>query len=151
LEIDINLPNNSLSTLSLDLFDEVIPSSSSYVLRTTKIEVNLTKKNKGHKWTSLTRDDNGSSVPLKGPAPMYKKDWEAISKTIEDEKKEGEQALTQLFQDIYKNGNDETRKAMMKSFTESGGTCLSTNWDEVSKDKVPIRPPDGMIAKEYPK
>lgn len=37
---------------------------------------------------------------------------------------------------------------MMKSFTESNGTCLSTNWDEVGKGTVETRPPEGMIAKK---
>jgi suppressor of G2 allele of SKP1 len=37
----------------------------------------------------------------------------------------------------------------MKSFQESGGTCLSTNWSEVGSKKVEITPPEGMIAKKY--
>lgn len=35
--------------------------------------------------------------------------------------------------------------------TESNGTVLSTNWDEVGKGKVEMKPPDGMEYKEYPK
>jgi suppressor of G2 allele of SKP1 len=33
--------------------------------------------------------------------------------------------------------------------SESGGTVLSTNWGEVSKDKVEVKPPDGMEFKKY--
>jgi hypothetical protein len=32
---------------------------------------------------------------------------------------------------------------MMKSYQESGGTTLSTNWDEVKKGKVEVKPPAG--------
>lgn len=32
---------------------------------------------------------------------------------------------------------------------ESGGTVLSTNWNEISKDKVPVKPPSGMEWKEW--
>lgn len=32
---------------------------------------------------------------------------------------------------------------------ESGGTVLSTNWDEISKKQVDIKPPDGMEFKKW--
>lgn len=38
---------------------------------------------------------------------------------------------------------------MNKSFQESGGTVLSTNWEDVKKDKVDIKPPDGCEFKEW--
>ncbi len=54
-----------------------------------------------------------------------------------------------LFQKIYSEGNDEVRKAMMKSFTESNGTVLSTNWGDVGKGKVDVKPPDGMEYRQW--
>jgi suppressor of G2 allele of SKP1 len=38
---------------------------------------------------------------------------------------------------------------MNKSFMESGGTVLSTNWAEVQKEKVDIKPPDGCEFKKW--
>lgn len=34
---------------------------------------------------------------------------------------------------------------------QSGGTVLSTNWNEIAKDDVECKPPDGMEWKKYEK
>merc|ERR1712078_58285 len=65
------------------------------------------------------------------------RDWDAIEKNIADEEKnekpEGDEAMNKLFKQIYSNASDDTRRAMVKSFQTSGGTVLSTNWDEVKE------------------
>jgi len=38
---------------------------------------------------------------------------------------------------------------MMKSYQESGGTTLSTNWDEVKKAPVEVKPPAGSEWKKW--
>ena len=35
------------------------------------------------------------------------------------------------------------------SKTESGGTVFNTNWKEVGKERVEVKPPDGMEYKKY--
>lgn len=54
-----------------------------------------------------------------------------------------------MFRDIYAKANEDTRRAMMKSFVESNGTALSTNWSEVGKAPVPVTPPDGVVQKKF--
>jgi hypothetical protein len=41
-----------------------------------------------------------------------------------------------FFKKLYAGADDDTRRAMMKSYQESGGTALSTDWTEVGKKKV---------------
>ena len=54
-----------------------------------------------------------------------------------------------FFQKLYKDADPDTKRAMMKSYSESNGTALSTNWEEVGKGKVETQPPEGMEAKKW--
>jgi len=95
---------------------------------------------------------NGSSTSSQASVPSVystKKNWDKIAKDVAEEKLEGEESLNKLFQDIYGNGTDEQKRAMMKSFLESGGTVLSTNWDEVGKGEVKGSPPEGMVMNQW--
>lgn len=84
-----------------------------------------------------------------------KKDWDALEAQLKkdeaEDKGEGPDALNKLFQQIYANGTDETKRAMMKSYSTSGGTVLSTNWGEVKeKDyEKEITPPSGMEVRKF--
>jgi hypothetical protein len=61
----------------------------------------------------------------------------------------GDAALNKLFRELYAGADDDTRRAMVKSYTESGGTCLSTDWRSVGAKAVPVEPPEGLVAKKY--
>jgi suppressor of G2 allele of SKP1 len=95
--------------------------------------------------TTTTTTTSSGAVKEKGP-----KNWDKIVKEFEEEEeKSGEKDVNDLFKQIYSQGNEEMRRAMNKSFSESGGTVLSTNWDEVSKDKVTVKPPDDCEFKKW--
>jgi len=159
LSVAAKLPTGSEYSLELDLAHPILPLQSSYKIMSTKIEIKL-KKAEGVRWASLEGDGSaplpgGSVVPtnssLKAPYASGR-DWSAIEKALAaeaEEKKEGEAALNEMFQKIYGDANDDVKRAMNKSFQESGGTVLSTNWSEIGKEKTEIKPPDGMEWKNY--
>ena len=41
-----------------------------------------------------------------------------------------------FFKKLYKGSDADTQRAMMKSYQESGGTTLSTNWEDVGSKRV---------------
>jgi len=98
---------------------------------------------------------DASAAPSKGVYSGSKKDWNNIETDLkrqeEEEKPEGEEALNKLFRDIYGKANEDTRRAMNKSFQTSGGTVLSTNWGEVAaKDYEKDRTaPEGQEWKKW--
>lgn len=62
---------------------------------------------------------------------------------------EGGDAVNNLFKKIYADADDATRRAMIKSYTESGGTSLSTDWSSVGQERQKVQPPQGMEARKW--
>jgi suppressor of G2 allele of SKP1 len=97
------------------------------------------------------------SVPPSYPtSSKKKKDWSEIDKDITKaeatEKPEGDAALNSLFKQIYERADENTRRAMIKSYQTSGGTVLSTNWEEVaSKDYEGKDRPDAPEGQQWAK
>lgn len=74
------------------------------------------------------------------------KDWDKLADADSDEE---ESDVNQFFKKLYKNATPEQQRAMMKSFTESSGTSLSTDWDDVKARTVEAVPPEGAEAKKW--
>jgi len=166
LSCTIRLPGGSDYSLELDLAHAISPQLSQIKILSTRVEIKL-KKYEGLRWDKLESDGRpeenikhfnpgGSSTASARAYPSSHSkgvDWDKIEHDIKeaekDEKEEGDAALNKLFQQIYGDGSDETRRAMNKSFMESGGTVLSTNWKEVGEKPVDVKPPDGMEYKKY--
>ncbi|XP_053918692.1 protein SGT1 homolog isoform X2 [Cuculus canorus] len=125
-----------------------------------EVEIKL-KKPEAVRWEKL--EGQGDSPKLKQITPdtqhlypsssHYMRNWDKLVVEIKEEEKneklEGDAALNKLFQQIYSDGTDEVKRAMNKSFMESGGTVLSTNWSDVGKRKVEVNPPDDMEWKQF--
>lgn len=106
---------------------------------------------------------SASTIPSSGPkastdsqpAPAYPtssktgpKNWDKVvdSEVVNDE---DDKDVNFFFKQLYKNATPEQQRAMMKSFTESNGTALSTDWSDVGKRTVETVPPEGVEAKKW--
>ena len=108
--------------------------------------------------------------PTSEKAPSYPtssrkgpKDWDALATSAlksrsgnegkgengVEEGEDGGDPMEDFFKTLYKNADPDTKRAMIKSFQESNGTSLSTNWSEVKKAPVKTQPPDGVEAKKW--
>eukprot|EP01029_Cantina_marsupialis_P006445 TRINITY_DN170433_c0_g1_i1.p1 TRINITY_DN170433_c0_g1~~TRINITY_DN170433_c0_g1_i1.p1 ORF type:complete len:340 (-),score=119.83 TRINITY_DN170433_c0_g1_i1:141-1160(-) len=151
LAVSLKLPGGIDHILDWSLFDKIIPSESTFRVSKYKVEVSL-KKIVPAMWGSLERkeeeilptaadipSDVGSSGTTGGLPSAYsgaKKSWDTIDDVLDKELEEevqGEAKLNKLFEQIYKNGSDDVRRAMIKSFQTSGGTVLSTDWTDVKE------------------
>ncbi|KAM5288524.1 protein SGT1 homolog [Ctenodactylus gundi] len=156
----VKLPSGEDYNLKLRLLHPIIPEQSTFKVLSTKIEIKM-KKPEAIRWEKL---EGQGEVPtskqfiadvknLYPSSSHYTRNWDKLVGEIKEEEKneklEGDAALNKLFQQIYSDGSDEVKRAMNKSFMESGGTVLSTNWSDVGKRKVEINPPDDMEWKKY--
>uniref|UniRef100_A0A0E0JLD0 Protein SGT1 homolog n=1 Tax=Oryza punctata TaxID=4537 RepID=A0A0E0JLD0_ORYPU len=164
LSVSIEVPGEEPYHFQPRLFSKIIPDKSRYQVLSTKVEIRLAKAEQ-ITWTSLDYDKKTKAIPQKiiSPAesaqrPSYpssksKKDWDKLEAEVKKEEKEekldGDAALNKFFRDIYSDADEDMRRAMMKSFVESNGTVLSTNWKDVGSKKVEGSPPDGMELKKW--
>lgn len=170
LSISYQIPSTgSEFQYSVKLSHNVEPEPVQVSVFTKKIEVTLNKAEK-IQWKTLEKTGNEITPPpvvpvvadVKGeplatnnraaelsyPSSSKKAiDWSKID-VDSDEDDPKTQSADSFFQQLYKGADEDTRRAMMKSFIESNGTSLSTNWEEVSKGKVEPALPEGVEMKK---
>ncbi|RVX71303.1 hypothetical protein B0A52_04877 [Exophiala mesophila] len=93
-------------------------------------------------WDKLASDLH-AKAKSKRPKETTKKATDSNEPTSEPEADdeiesdfEGGDDVDAFFKKLYAGSDEDTRRAMMKSFYESNGTALSTNWSDVGKRKV---------------
>ncbi|KAJ8083974.1 Cochaperone protein [Marasmius tenuissimus] len=142
---------------------QIKPDTSDYTVGKVKVEVRLAKAVQG-RWGGLIGDSpdplaNSAAPTTTATTRKQQKNWEGISSEILSSEKEktleedpnvgGDSAVNPFFQKLFADADEDTKRAMLKSYTESGGTTLSTNWDEVKKGKVEVKPPEGSEWKQW--
>ncbi|KAK1326144.1 hypothetical protein QJS10_CPA01g02268 [Acorus calamus] len=164
LSVTIDMPGEDAYHFQPRLFGKIVPEKCRYQVLPSKIEIRLLKA-ESLTWTSLEFSKDKvvpqkiiASSGAKAQKPAYpsskpKVDWDKLEAQVKKEEKEekldGDAALNKLFRGIYQDADEDTRRAMLKSFIESNGTVLSTNWKEVGAKKVEGSPPDGMELKKW--
>ena len=96
-----------------------------------------------------TKDWDKLASELTSKKPKDKKDKKKKNEEDGDHSDSGESvdsefggdAVDGFFKKLYSGADPDTRRAMMKSYVESQGTSLSTNWSEVGSKKVEVHPP----------
>ncbi|XP_054888904.1 protein SGT1 homolog isoform X2 [Poeciliopsis prolifica] len=143
--------------LHFHLLHPIVPHQSTFKILSTKVEIKM-KKMDAIRWEKLEGEGQESNIKHFNPnqyptSSHYTHKWDKmvmdISEEEKNEKLEGDAALNKLFQQIYSDGSDDVKRAMNKSFMESGGTVLSTNWSDVGTRKVDVKPPDDVDFKKY--
>lgn len=114
--------------------------NSKYSVGRVKVEIELHKAQPRLNWTALETGATHANQSLKYPSSARKPVSE-VQIDVPEEEPTGEAAINSLFQKIYADASEDTRRAMMKSFFESKGTVLSTNWEEVGEKHIDSVPP----------
>ncbi|KAG0673630.1 hypothetical protein C6P40_002862 [Pichia californica] len=136
------------------LFADIDELNSSFKVFGTKLQILLVKKEL-KTWTKLENIDNidnnnNNIIECKIPKDeessgivypsITKKDWSKIKfDDIDDDdgnNEEESQDPDGFFKKLYENAGDDAKRAMMKSFIESNGTSLSTDWNDVGSREV---------------
>ncbi|GKT34813.1 Protein Sgt1-like protein [Aduncisulcus paluster] len=88
------------------------------------------------KTIQLFEESEPKSKPTSYPSSAKKKiDWDKFEKEAAEEEKKASkdsQDPQSFFQMIYSKADPDTQRAMKKSFVESHGTVLSTNWSDAT-------------------
>ncbi|CAH6721974.1 protein Sgt1p [[Candida] jaroonii] len=139
------------------LFASIDSEKSSFRVFGTKIEIYLVKKEK-FQWKSLEGSDEPDTVvrPNKSEEnnggltypTSSKKSINWANFKIDDDD-EGEKNENEFFSQLFKDTDEDSRRAMMKSYVQSNGTVLTTNWDEAKDKTFDTSPPEGMEAKKW--
>ncbi|KAJ8420228.1 hypothetical protein Cgig2_025763 [Carnegiea gigantea] len=142
-DVTIDIPGEEPYRLQPRLFGKIIPTKCRYEVMSAKIEIRLAKAEpiqqtflEYTKNAAVAPNINVSSLAIAAQRPSYPSsknrgtDWdklEAQMKKVEKEEKlDRNAALNKFFQDIYRDADEDTRRAMQKSFVESNETVMST-------------------------
>lgn len=144
LSVRLKRPNAPDYILDKDLHEDIVVDQSTWTFSRFKVEIRLAKATAGSTWKALDKEAQVLSAVAQAGAESrqrskaqeeQQKQWASLTEKELENYKEDDSAMS-LFRTLYKDADEDVRRAMMKSYQESDGQVLSTNWDEVKKKKV---------------
>lgn len=93
-----------------------------------------------------------NEAPHRKPVVAFEKNWDQLASEMDSDEEEETQNQAdpmEFFKQLYKDADPDTQRAMMKSYIESNGTALSTNWEDVAKRTFETSAPNGMESKKW--
>ncbi|SOV14505.1 calcyclin binding protein, putative [Plasmodium sp. gorilla clade G2] len=124
MSLIICINDDEIYHLEKYLFSNIITEQTKINLTQMKIEIILEKEIKGVPWDNLTKTNN-DECDEKNSKVVNPFAGKSLIKEDKDE------SVDYFFKKIYNEGDDDTKRAMIKSFQTSGGKVLSTNWKDV--------------------
>ncbi|SOV22702.1 calcyclin binding protein, putative [Plasmodium sp. DRC-Itaito] len=124
MSLIICINDDEIYHLEKYLFSNIITEQTKINLTQMKIEIILEKEIKGVPWDNLTKTNN-DECEEKNNKVVNPFAGKSLIKEDKDE------SVDYFFKKIYNEGDDDTKRAMIKSFQTSGGKVLSTNWKDV--------------------
>ncbi|EER41244.1 conserved hypothetical protein [Histoplasma capsulatum H143] len=131
-------PQPSTTTPSTDHTPSYPTSSRNGPKDWDKVASSLTKKSKKKESKGKEKEESSTSADRDAKEEVDDEDEGVESDTSEYGTGDPVDAF---FKKLYAKADPDTRRAMVKSYYESEGTALSTNWSEVRKGKVEVKPP----------
>ncbi|OBZ79923.1 Protein SGT1 B [Grifola frondosa] len=133
---------------------QIDPEKSDYTVGKVKVEIRLGKMAQG-RWGALVGDSpdplsqfpsSSTAAPTSSARQPPRKNWDGITNTIlggekpvtteQDPNAGGDAAVNEFFQKLFADADEDTKRAMMKSYQESGGTTLSTTGMRLGRAKL---------------
>ena len=111
---------------NVNLFGRIDPSRSVTKVMSTKVELHLVKETPVA-WASL---ESGETAKIIQPhiypsSSKVKHDWESVGRNLADENERN--SVDDFFKELYSSADEDTRRAMQKSFVRSVPNFLNKN------------------------
>jgi hypothetical protein len=141
IDFDFNVTKHKSNNFTLELYGDIDGGKCKHEVIDGKgefkqIRLTLTKKSLAN-WPWLCKPNNKTKPNV--DTDLYNETRQSAwnlqeRKANAYDEKASNTDLDKWFQKLYGKGDEETRRAMMKSFTESGGKSLNTDWAKVATE-----------------